>query len=1143
LASNLTARLLGRFRLELDGRPLLDDASFRRKPLALIKLLALAPGHRLSRDQVLAALWPELPAEQGATQLRKNRLLLRQAGSTAGAGDLVHLAGTHLSLDGMGVDIDDFRAAAATAIERRNDPDAFAAALALYDGDLLLDDHSEDWTMEHRSELRATYHRLLIELSRLQQSAGVLASAAETINRLLASDPLHEDAHRSLMRLHLQAGRRDLALAQFDRCREALQRDLAVEPDAETRALLEEIRAASAGRPDSQTDHPFVGRAGEMAQLRRGIEQVRRGQGVVMLISGEAGIGKTCLAESFAAHARDAGARVQWVRSYEDESERGFEKWIHLIGALAGGARASGAATTNPPPEPQPSRIHALLSSSSTAQEALFNQVSEFFVESARRQPLVLIFDDIQWAGLDSLHLLTTVIRETRDAPVMIIATVRSETADTPPAAREPIDELLHDRRSTVLTLRGLSVDEVEGLIAVSARRETVRLAHELWAQTRGNPLFVAEILRALESEQNQSLRRLHVPPRVTGIISRRVARLSSESREVLEYAAVLGGEFTATVLARASSVPYAVLIDLLEEARGNHIVGQSGDSWERLAFEHPLIREVVYNQMPLRRRAELHFGIAQALEQYYGAEAHAHASEIAHHYRLGVAVGGEEEALHYLHQAGLQASAELAFEEAASLFEHQLELALTRRPADRAHHGEIRLRLGTVLYRAYDGSQRGRSEEVLDAALDDARASGSRALFVRVVGALTGKRKSSLGVSAEKITLLREALAIVDDSDLETRCHLSGQLAKELEGEPDDDIRCAAGRAAIALALELGPRETSGQAIVHGLDAIGGPDSLDERLALTAQVVSLALPRGESITTQARLRRYAALLEAGDANGAEREYGQIVEAASRHPVSTTRGWSERWAATISADRLALGGRFDEAEARARDGMSFGQARGDPDALSIFGSQLFHIRWHQGRLPELASLAGNVMNSAPDFWPWRVASALIQLDNGEEQAARAAFERLAVDRFRPIPRDRFWIVTMTIAAELCVRFGDLQRASELLALMSPHADRVAVLGFGYVCSGATARVVGMLYGTLGARDEAQDQFENALRVNAAIGAIPWTAWTSLNYGEMLLRRQPEDTARARSLLSSALEIARERGMAEVQSEAGRLLAT
>jgi hypothetical protein len=223
--------------------------------------------------------------------------------------------------------------------------------------------------------------------------------------------------------------------------------------------------------------------------------------------------------------------------------------------------------------------------------------------------------------------------------------------------------------------------------------------------------------------------------------------------------------------------------------------------------------------------------------------------------------------------------------------------------------------------------------------------------------------------------------------------------------------------------------------------------------------------------------------------------------------------------------------------------MALGQAMADPDALSIFGSQLFDVRWHQGRLPELSSLAKSVMSATPDFCPWRVASALIELHSGEEQSARATLERVADGHFRSVPRDRFWTVTMTIAAELCSRLQDRARAAELLDLMLPYAGRVSVLGFGQVCVGANARVVGMLYTTLGAWSEAQEQFEHALRVNAAIGGLVWTAWTSFNYGDMLLRRQrPRDRDRAGALLSSALDIARERGMAEVRLEAERVLA-
>ena len=193
-------------------------------------------------------------------------------------------------------------------------------------------------------------------------------------------------------------------------------------------------------------------------------------------------------------------------------------------------------------------------------------------------------------------------------------------------------------------------------------------------------------------------------------------------------------------------------------------------------------------------------------------------------------------------------------------------------------------------------------------------------------------------------------------------------------------------------------------------------------------------------------------------------------------------------------------------------------------------------------LAELSTLASAVLDSAPGFWPWIVASALVQLSNAEERAARAAFDRMAATHFLTVPRDRFWTITMTVAAELCASFDDGTRSAEILELIEPFAGRVAVLGFGQVCGGSMARSAGRLRATLGDWDAAEVHFGTAMRANVALGALTWVAWTELNYAEMLLRRgAPGDSARARALLTSAAKTARECGMAGALADAERLL--
>ena len=1145
-ASLIALRLLGGFEVSAGGATIIDQTWARKRPMALVKLLAVQPDHRMSRDAVLAELWPDLSQASAATQLRKSRLHVRQAMSNAGCDvDLLQASDgvVRLSPD-VSVDAESFERAAREALADPDNVVALVRAVEAYRGDLLPDDQGEEWADRARMRIRTLYHETLLALSRQLEALGDVRRAIEVTGQLTESDPLNEDAHRTLMRLFVLEGRRDLALRQFETLRAILQTELDAVPDDETERLLSRIKRGQVGAGRRiVADTPLVGRADEVRKLREAFERARAGTGQFVVLRGEAGIGKTRLAEWLARHAQQSGARVHWVRSYANESERGFEAWIRVIAELANGdgRRRPGRATAAAPSEPS-SRIHSLIASRSTEPDALFGQVGDLLRHSARSEALVLVFDDLQWCGPDSLRLLEAVARTVSGTSIMILGTVRVEAGDTPPAAAPVIEELLNHRGCRVLELTGLQIEDVERLIALNDDAPAGLDARDLWAKTRGNPLFVTEMLLTMRSDPRAGSMAT-VPARVTAVIRRRIARLSDDARRLLEFASAFGDEFNVSLLSRATDVPAARVLALVEEARHEAIVA-AGRSSDGFTFEHPLMCDVLYNDIAMAQRAVMHLRIARALEAHYGAAVRSHAAELAYHYERGLSAGGEDEAMRFLFDAGLQALAELAFEDASRHLDSALAIALDRRPTDRAYHGELRLQLGNALYRSYDGTQRERSVQVLAAALDDARAAGASQLFVRVVSAIAGKRKSGLGVNAEKIALLREALDLVPEDDDLARCDLSGRLAKELEGEADDRVRLEAGRLAIALARSIDHCETSGVAMLYGIDAISGPDTLEERLSVTRDLVALRLPRGESVTTQGHLRRYAALLEAADIDRAERELAKLVQAGNEHPVATTRRWAERWSTLLAADRAAGAGRFADAEVLAQRGLALGQALEDPDAVSILGSQLFQIRWHQGRASELSGLAAGVVASAPGFWPWTVASALIQFSAGEAKSAKAAFARLAAGSFVQVTRDRFWMVTLTVAAELCARLEDRGGAAQLLSLIKPFTDRVAVLGYGQVSGGSMARTAGQLYAVIGEWDLAEQYFEEAHRVNTAMGALAWVAWTELAYARMLGRRgRKSDASRTRTLLESAMTTARECGMASLQAEVDLLLSS
>jgi DNA-binding SARP family transcriptional activator len=311
--------LLGGFRVSVGSRSIGEEEWRLKKAGSLIKLLALAQGHRLHRERLMEWLWPSLDQEAAANNLHHAlhvaRRILDPASDSAASGYL-RLRDEQLALCPEGplwVDVEAFEEAAATA-RHVLDPAAYRAAIDLYAGELFPQDRYEAWAEARRAELRMTYLSLLVELAGLYEQRGQLGEAIEALGRVVAQEPAHEEAHVGLMRLYALWGRRREALGQYERLREALFGELGDEPEAASVRLHEEIWASTfppadspiraAGSPSeeppagagSRHNLPlartsFVGREREVLEVKQLLAMTR-----LLTLTGAAGCGKTRLA-------------------------------------------------------------------------------------------------------------------------------------------------------------------------------------------------------------------------------------------------------------------------------------------------------------------------------------------------------------------------------------------------------------------------------------------------------------------------------------------------------------------------------------------------------------------------------------------------------------------------------------------------------------------------------------------------------------------------------------------------------------------------------------------------------------------------------------------------------------------------------
>ena len=392
-----------------------------------------------------------------------------------------------------------------------------------------------------------------------------------------------------------------------------------------------------------------MGRARELAELERALEDALAGRGRLVLIAGEPGIGESKLATELVSHAQARGARVLVGRCWEAGGAPAYWPWVQSMrlyvrdadpGALRRqlGLGAAQLAQLLPelrelyPDLPEPPALE-----SEGARFRLFEAVSAFLRAASQDRPLLLVLDDLHAADEPSLLLLRFVAREMADSRLLVVCAFR----DVDPTLKDPLSgtlaELAREGWTSRLGLAGLTkADVAEYVELATGNQPAPALVRAIAAETEGNPLFVSEVVRLLESEGPLTTgdASLRIPPGVRAVIGRRVARLSDPCRKLLLGASVLGRELELDVLAGLSELDRDELLDNLDEAMTERVMGVVPGSPGQLRFGHALIRDTLYDELTPARRLQLHRQAGEALEAAHPADLDPHLTELAHHSR-----------------------------------------------------------------------------------------------------------------------------------------------------------------------------------------------------------------------------------------------------------------------------------------------------------------------------------------------------------------------------------------------------------------------------------------------------------------------------------------------------------------------------
>jgi CheY-like chemotaxis protein/tetratricopeptide (TPR) repeat protein len=897
----------------------------------------------------------------------------------------------------------------------------------------------------------------------------------------------------------------------------------------------------------------FVGRTQELSQLEGALREAASGRGRLVLLSGEAGIGKTSLLRTAVSRAEEDGFGVLHARAHDVGGAPAFYLWTEVLREFLARPESAdviafqqaSAAALLPLIPALAERLHGVSPGAADSHEERFRLlegVSVLLREAARPRPLLIALEDLQWADVPSLQLLRFLAREMEATRMLIVGTCRTAEAEAP--LGDLITEIAREPASVLFPLRGLSEGEIRELVASifgqTCPRAFARMMH---ARTEGNPLFVKEILRHLVEEEivwhdgtrwtgPTDLEEIPIPDSVRKVIRHRLERATSDCRGVLGIAAVSGREFDARVVQELAKLSGDDFAAALTEAENASLIARVRGN--RYRFAHPLFHEALYHELAPARRTELHWRTGEALESLHGSKSEAHVERLTHHFIEGVQAGDADKAVYYAMRAGQRAGAMMGHEEAARHFEAALQVLERSGANPDERRCEILLLLSDALWRAgaFD-----RAREAAGRAAEAARRTGCGESLARAALAFAGRQQGfgAVNSDAQVVGLLREGLQALSDEQHALRPLLLARLGEELAFTHRD----ASGRSLARRAIELARAQSDPSVLAATLKAthwaLWSPEGVEDRLSLADEIVQLADRSGDrAMRLEGQLVRVWSLIEVGDSRGAEYELRQCAQLArsQRQPYY-------QWLVAVTRVCLAfMTGSLDRVAALAEEAKRLGEVTPNRNVSLFHEAQMAGLRRLEGRFDELARLQTEIVEPHPLLVPViSCARANRYSDQGRVAETRAEFERWAVDDFVTLPRNVTWLTSVTFLTNACAFLGDARRAERLYSLLAPFAGR-NVATIPLFTEGAAAHYLALLAATMERWDDAERHFTDALEMNTCMGTKQWAARTQLAYGSVLLRRgRSGDRLRARELLEAAAQGAAALGMPVVQRQA------
>jgi DNA-binding SARP family transcriptional activator len=852
----LTLKLFGQLHVTTGATPL--TPLLRPRARRLLAYLLLHRHTPLPRQEIAFKLWLDSPEKEALGALRRALSELRTALPEWPAGEwiLEAHAGLRWNLDApYWLDVEAYE-----RLIEQTTPAALREAISSYTGDLLVD-FDDEWLLAERERLRQIQLNSLRQLVAHHRALAEVDISLDLVRRALDLDPLAEAVYRDLIALRYEAGDRAAALAEYERLRTLLRDELGVEPMAETEALRAAIVRGSplpavespmtAPAPANLPDLPkLFGREVEMDQLSMLWAEAASGRGRLVIVGGEAGVGKSHLALNLTDDAAQQGGLALIGHCYEFERALPYQAIVEMLRSAANLLRNADLPAVHratlarlvPDVLGLAGRpVEEATVSPDDLRAQLFEALLQAFLALARSRPLLLLFEDVHWAAESTLDWLTYIAPRLSASRLLVVITYRTDEVGAEHAMARLGRRFAHEGTVSTISLKPLSRETNREWIAHMSGLEeqfAVQVADRLFVETMGNPFFLEEIVRGL-IEAGQIFASegrwfgafveaapgavVSLPESLRETIRARLERLTEIARTFLRVAAVAGRVFEYELVRHAEGWADEVALGALEELLARGFI-REGEGKGGFAFAHHLVQEAIYADLTTPRRAYRHRRLAEAIQALHPNDFEA----LAHHF---VAAGERNTAIEYSRRAAQRAEALYAYEEAVQHLRTALDLI------ESGEQPETRLALLEALADNYRLLSQGvEAISTYQAALDlwTSVRQTDKIMAVRLyrkifqtTAAMWGNTDFQQFESASQVSAALRAK--IDD------------LLPDMEGEPShpEIVRLLKALAVDALIIRF-PAEWD-EAVQYALAAVVAAERLDAPVELSSALTTLA--------------------------------------------------------------------------------------------------------------------------------------------------------------------------------------------------------------------------------------------------------------------------------------------------------------